>query len=221
MAKKTFASSESHDRNAVKDKSKCAFPTLTSVPTRLTVLLKIAPAFVGICGTDLHEFMGGPNFSPVKPHPVTRETIPIGMGHEFSGTILEIGEGVSGSFKVGQKCAVQPTIYCGSCGACDNGVENACPNGGFIGLSGGGGGLSDEVVVPAEAVLPLPENVELDVGGMFPFSAVVLLVSAARGKDSCFADKRQHLSNHWQSRGTLSPRHLSPLSQRIRHPLWY
>lgn len=135
--------------------------------TQITISIKIAPAFVGICGTDLHEFMGGPNFSPVKPHPVTRETIPIGMGHEFSGTILEVGRNVSGPFKVGQKCAVQPTIYCGSCGACDNGVENACPNGGFIGLSGGGGGLSEEVVVPAEAVLPLPENVELDVGGMF------------------------------------------------------
>jgi len=127
---------------------------------------QIAPAFVGICGTDLHEFMGGPNFSPVKPHPVTHESIPIGMGHEFSGTILEIGRNVTGPFKVGQKCAVQPTIWCGACGACNAGVENACPNGGFIGLSGGGGGLSEEVVVPAQAVLSLPESVELDVGGM-------------------------------------------------------
>lgn len=141
------------------------FPSsITNLVTH-TNIFKIAPAFVGICGTDLHEFLGGPNFSPVKPHPVTHESVPIGMGHEFSGTILEIGKGVTGPFKVGQKCAIQPTIYCGSCGACNAGVENACPNGGFIGLSGGGGGLSEEVVVPAEAVIPLPENVELDVGG--------------------------------------------------------
>jgi threonine dehydrogenase-like Zn-dependent dehydrogenase len=60
------------------------------------------------------------------------------MGHEFSGTILEVHPEVpeASSFKIGQKCAVQPTIYCQSCGACRNGVENACANGGFIGLSG-------------------------------------------------------------------------------------
>lgn len=60
------------------------------------------------------------------------------MGHEFSGTILEVGREVpNGSmFSVGQKCAIQPTIYCQSCGACRNGIENACDNGGFIGLSG-------------------------------------------------------------------------------------
>jgi threonine dehydrogenase-like Zn-dependent dehydrogenase len=60
------------------------------------------------------------------------------MGHEFSGTILEVHPDVpdASSFHVGQKCAIQPTIFCQSCGACRNGVENACANGGFIGLSG-------------------------------------------------------------------------------------
>lgn len=77
-------------------------------------------------------------FAPLEPHAVTRETIPIGMGHEFSGTVLEVGPDVPNAetFKKGQKCAIQPTIYCQSCGACRNGVENACANGGFIGLSG-------------------------------------------------------------------------------------
>jgi threonine dehydrogenase-like Zn-dependent dehydrogenase len=78
------------------------------------------------------------SFAPIEPHAVTRETIPIGMGHEFSGTILEVHPEVpeASSFEIGQKCAIQPTIYCQSCGACRNGVENACANGGFIGLSG-------------------------------------------------------------------------------------
>jgi threonine dehydrogenase-like Zn-dependent dehydrogenase len=60
------------------------------------------------------------------------------MGHEFSGTIIEVHPDVpdASSFHVGQKCAIQPTIFCQSCGACRNGVENACANGGFIGLSG-------------------------------------------------------------------------------------
>ncbi|KAK4988882.1 hypothetical protein LTR50_003616 [Elasticomyces elasticus] len=139
----------------------------------------IAPAFVGICGTDLHEFLGGPTFAPTSPHPITGDNIPITLGHEFSGTVEEIGEGVGG-LKVGQKVVIQPTIYCGSCGACKSGVENACYKGGFIGLSGGGGGLSDEVVVPARAVLPLPENVDLDIGALVePLSVAWHAVSAS------------------------------------------
>lgn len=60
------------------------------------------------------------------------------MGHEFSGTIAEVGLDVENpeKYKIGQKVAVQPTIYCGSCGACQRGAENVCPSGGFVGLSG-------------------------------------------------------------------------------------
>ncbi|KAI5356859.1 Putative alcohol dehydrogenase, zinc-type, GroES-like superfamily, NAD(P)-binding domain superfamily [Septoria linicola] len=127
--------------------------------------VKVSPAFVGICGTDLHEYLGGPNFSPTSPHPVTKESIPITIGHEFSGTIAEVGKGVS-HVKVGDKVAVQPTIFCGSCGACKVKAENACPNGGFVGLSGGGGGMSEFVVVPQEAAFPLPSGVDLDIGAL-------------------------------------------------------
>ncbi|KAK4944956.1 hypothetical protein LTR66_014441, partial [Elasticomyces elasticus] len=64
--------------------------------------VRIAPAFVGICGTDLHEFLGGPTFAPTSPHPITGDSVPITLGHEFSGTVEEIGDGVGG-LKVGQK----------------------------------------------------------------------------------------------------------------------
>ncbi|KAE8442110.1 hypothetical protein EG329_003816 [Mollisiaceae sp. DMI_Dod_QoI] len=127
--------------------------------------LKIRPAFVGICGTDLHEYLGGPTFAPVKPHPVTKETLPITFGHEFSGTILEVGKGVT-SFKPGQHVSIQPTIYDGTCGACKKNFENVCYNGGFVGLSGWGGGLSDAVTVPASYCLPLPDNIPLDVAAL-------------------------------------------------------
>ena len=61
---------------------------------------------------------------------------------------------------------MQPTIYCSQCGACQNGAENACSSGGFVGLSGGGGGMSEEVVVPDRAVLALPKNIDLDIGAL-------------------------------------------------------
>ncbi|KAF4984872.1 hypothetical protein FZEAL_25 [Fusarium zealandicum] len=127
--------------------------------------IKIAPAFVGICGTDLHEYLGGPNFCPTTPHPVTGESIPVTLGHEFSGVISEVGPGVTG-FEVGQACAVQPTIFCGHCVACHTHSENVCHTGGFVGLSGGGGGLSDAVCVNATHVFPLPHNLSLEIGAL-------------------------------------------------------
>ncbi|KAF3037222.1 hypothetical protein E8E12_005001 [Didymella heteroderae] len=140
---------------------------------------QVAPAYVGICGTDLHEYLGGPTFAPVEPHPCTHDTIPITLGHEFSGVITELGPDVEG-FTVGQQCVVQPTIACGTCHACEAGVENVCYNGGFIGLSGGGGGLSENVVVPEKAIIPLPSNIPLDIGALVePLSVAWHAVSAA------------------------------------------
>lgn len=120
---------------------------------------------MGICGTDLHEYLGGPNFCPTSPHAITGETIPVTIGHEFSGVIKELGPGVTG-LEVGQKCAVQPTLFCGHCAACNTGAENVCHTGGFVGLSGAGGGLSEAVCVSATHVFPLPEDVPLDVGAL-------------------------------------------------------
>lgn len=129
--------------------------------------IKVKPAFVGICGTDLHEY-ASPTFIPSKeaPHPVTKESMPIVIGHEFSGTVLEVGSQVrNNSVKVGDKVAVQPTIACFDCGACKDGYINCCDKAGFVGLSGGGGGLSDAVCIGGDFVFKLPENCPLDTGG--------------------------------------------------------
>lgn len=80
--------------------------------------------------------------------------------------IEEIGDGVSNKFKVGQRVCVQPIIYDGSCGACQDGLINCCYSNGFVGLSGWGGGLSEHLVVPEYAVVPIPDNVGLDVAAL-------------------------------------------------------
>jgi threonine dehydrogenase-like Zn-dependent dehydrogenase len=115
--------------------------------------------------SDLHEYLGGPTFAPTVPHPVTKEVIPVTFGHEFSGTVIEVGKNVK-DFKPGQHVSIQPTIYCSSCKACARNFQNVCYNGGFVGLSGWGGGLSDAVTVPASYVLPLPDNIPLDVAAL-------------------------------------------------------
>ena len=55
--------------------------------------VKIAVAWCGICGTDLHEFLEGPIFIPPSghSHPLTGEASPVTMGHEFSGTVEQVG----------------------------------------------------------------------------------------------------------------------------------
>lgn len=57
------------------------------------------------------------------------------MGHEFSGIIEEVGEGVE-DWVVGDRVSVQPIIYDGTCGACEANLHNCCYSNGFVGLSG-------------------------------------------------------------------------------------
>ncbi|KAI0204254.1 GroES-like protein [Astrocystis sublimbata] len=135
--------------------------------------VKIAPAFVGLCGTDLHEYLGGPVFCPTHRHPLTGESIPVTLGHEFSGVITEIGPDVAG-FRIGQPCCIQPTIFCGACPACKSGAENVCRDGGF------GGGLSEAVCVDAKSVFALPESVGLETGALVePLAVAWHALSAA------------------------------------------
>lgn len=72
---------------------------------------------------------------PTSPHPITGESVPLTLGHEFSGVIEEVGEGVD-DMKTGDRVVVQPIIYDGTCGACKAGFINCCDKNGFVGLSG-------------------------------------------------------------------------------------
>ncbi|GAM83472.1 hypothetical protein ANO11243_014600 [Dothideomycetidae sp. 11243] len=134
--------------------------------------VKVAPEWCGICGSDLHEFLEGPIFCPTsRPHPLTGEVAPITLGHEFSGMIEEVGEGVT-NFKVGDRVCIQPIIYDDTCPACEEGLINCCWQNGFRGLSGGGGGLSEHIVVPEASVYKLPDNVSMEVGALIEPLAV-------------------------------------------------
>ncbi|KAF2673289.1 GroES-like protein [Microthyrium microscopicum] len=126
--------------------------------------IKIKPAYVGICGTDLHEYEDGPIVIPSTSHRVTGEQLPLTLGHEFSGVVYEVGSAVT-SYKPGDRVVVQPVIYDGTCGACKQAQINCCYNMGFIGTSSAGG-LAEFIVVKESFLFRLPDNVSLDVGAM-------------------------------------------------------
>ncbi|RDV10984.1 2,3-butanediol dehydrogenase [Arthrobacter sp. RT-1] len=118
--------------------------------------VKIDVAWCGICGSDLHEYLEGPIFVPAPghPHPLSHEDAPVTMGHEFSGTVSEVGEGVEG-LAVGDNVVVEPYFVDDECDMCQAGSYHLCRQMGFIGLSGGGGGLSEKIVVDRRWVHPI------------------------------------------------------------------
>ncbi|SMQ50439.1 unnamed protein product [Zymoseptoria tritici ST99CH_3D7] len=64
-----------------------------SVPAVQPGNVKIRPAFVGICGTDVHEYTRGATLIPEEQHTLTGRCAPLTIGHEISGVVDEIGPG--------------------------------------------------------------------------------------------------------------------------------
>jgi len=136
--------------------------------------VKIKVEWCGICGSDLHEYTAGPIFIPGhEPHPITGEQAPVVMGHEFSGQVVEIGEGVT-NVKVGDRVVVEPIYACGECTACKQGKYNLCSTMGFLGLAGGGGGFSEYVAAEDYMVHKIPDTVSYEQGALVEPSAVAL-----------------------------------------------
>ncbi len=124
--------------------------------------VKIKVKWCGICGSDLHEYLGGPIFIPVEnPHPLSKNKAPVVLGHEFSGEVVELGEGVN-NFKIGDRVTVEPIVACGTCPACKEGKYNLCENLGFHGLCGSGGGLAEYTVFPQEFVHKIPDSLSYE-----------------------------------------------------------
>ena len=126
--------------------------------------VKIRVKRAGLCGTDLHLYRwdGGAPGS-LKP--------PQTLGHEFSGTIVELGEGIANqegpnALKVGQLVSVEGHVVCGRCRNCRAGRGHMCLNAAGIGVNRDGA-FADYVVVPASNVWVQPDTIDPELGALF------------------------------------------------------
>lgn len=135
--------------------------------------LRVKVAKCGICGSDLHEYVNGPHAIPVsKEHPLSRRKAPIVLGHEFCGTVVQVGSEVT-TFREGQRVVIEPEYRCGSCTACRRGEYNLCESMGFAGLMGDGG-MAEEATIPAYMAHALPETVSFTQAAVLEPAAVAL-----------------------------------------------
>jgi len=123
------------------------------------VLIKVKA--VGICGSDVHGYLG-----------ITGRRIPpMVMGHEFSGIVASVGEGVT-AVKTGDRVAPYPVVFCGECEFCKQGNVHICLNKMAFGVLECNGAMAEYISVPAKLVFKLADEVSYAVGSMMEPMAV-------------------------------------------------
>lgn len=124
--------------------------------------LVIAPAAVGICGTDLHLVDGS----------YATGRYPVVPGHEFAGTVTAVGAGVTG-FTEGDLVGVDPNVPCGECRWCRVSAYNLCVRLEPVGVTRDGA-CAERVLVPARVTYRLPAGVDATTGALVEPLACVL-----------------------------------------------
>ncbi|EEG73808.1 NAD(P)-dependent alcohol dehydrogenase [[Clostridium] hylemonae] len=120
----------------------------------------------GICGSDVHFYKDGRVGDCVLHGPFV-------LGHEVSGTVTEVGEGVT-ELKAGDRVALEPGYACGKCEFCKSGRYNLCPDVKFFAAPPVRGALQEYVVHPADMCFKLPGNVSTMEGALVEPLAVGL-----------------------------------------------
>ncbi|MDX6314074.1 MAG: hypothetical protein QOF44_3538, partial [Streptomyces sp.] len=115
----------------------------------------------GLCGTDLHILQG--EFAP---------TLPIIPGHEFAGEVVAVGTGVR-ELSLGDRVAVDPSLYCHECHYCRIGRNNLCERWAAIGVTVPGG-AAEFAVAPVANCVKLPDHIRTEDAALIePLSCAV------------------------------------------------
>src|SRR3990170_701730 len=112
--------------------------------------LLIKVAYCGVCGTDRHIYEGN-----------APSSIPVVLGHEYSGTITDTGSRNT-KFNIGDKVAIDPNIHCGCCKYCRIGKINFCENLKALGVTLDGG-FAEYSIVPLSQAYLIPNDFDLSI----------------------------------------------------------
>ncbi len=120
------------------------------------VLIKIE--YVGICGSDVHYYEHGRIGDFIVEEPII-------LGHECSGTVIEMGKGVEG-FSIGDRVVPEPGFACNKCDYCKTGKYNLCEAMTFMATPPVDGSFCEFLSYPADMVFKLPDNVSTEEGAL-------------------------------------------------------
>jgi threonine dehydrogenase-like Zn-dependent dehydrogenase len=116
---------------------------------------------VGVCGTDIELFTG--EMAYVEQG---RMTFPMRLGHEWTGTVTSIGEGVDIAW-VGKRVMGDTMIGEGTCRRCRRGKQHVCEQRHEVGvLDGRAGALAEQLAVPVRSLHALPDTVDETLGAL-------------------------------------------------------
>jgi len=115
------------------------------------LLLKVVAC--GVCGSDIHAYQA------------SRSPVGTVFGHEFSGEVVSMGEGVT-DWQVGDRAISVGAMFCGQCANCQQGLFDQCENLELIGFDRHGA-YAEYVITQAAASIPIPAGVD------FPQAALV------------------------------------------------
>ncbi len=118
------------------------------------VLLRVASC--GVCGSDVHAYRSDAGFEWVRP--------PITLGHEFSGTVEEVGPDVT-QVSPGERVVPIAIQGCGECDFCRAGSTQLCPYRVAVGLSRDGG-MAEYAIMPEHQLVSVPEGLDLTVASV-------------------------------------------------------
>ena len=116
----------------------------------------IRVCYVGVCGSDAHFFESG--FRGETPIPM-----PFVLGHECSGVIVGVGDGVTDR-RVGDRVTIEPQITCGKCRMCKSGRYNMCEHVRFPSVPPYDGFLQNYISFPADLTFLLPSSCSMRLG---------------------------------------------------------
>lgn len=100
---------------------------------------------VGICGSDMHAYLGHDERRPA----------PLILGHEAAGTIV-------GGPRDGERVTVNPLVTCGACPACKSGRDNLCPDRQIISMPPREGAFAQWLTMPESNLVVVPDGVSFD-----------------------------------------------------------